>query len=505
MKKPSFLSLFWKFTIAIVVIVALFGYINLFFINNTIYNLFEKEINHYGINNAKGIADNSVSFILYDDIVSLDKMVSNKMKIDSSVAYIIILDSNNKVLAHTFDDDIPQKLLEINNYPTMLENIVKISKKKTPNNVIRDMAVPILQGNLGKVRIGIFEEDFVKSIHSINSFFLSMVVVFLFFGILGALIFSYIITLPIKEISQIAENLNLSSLKSEGSSIKFTGFHNTFLKFKKKYKITDEIDVLTNKFEEMVIRLQKTYEELQYTQASLVQSEKMASLGTLSAGVAHEINNPISGIQNCIRRLEKSPDNIKQNILYLELMSDAVNKIETVVSGLLNFSRKNDFNFEDNCLNEKIENVLFLTSYELEKSQVAVKKEYTNHNYYVYASSNHIEQVLLNLVLNSIDAINEKKQASTNYFGEIKFNILEFENDIVFSISDNGIGISSDKLNSIFDPFFTQKKIKQGTGLGLTICYSIIEQHGGNITASINSNLGLTISVKLPKKKEQNG
>lgn len=190
MKNPLFLSLFWKFTIAIVAIVALFGSINLFFINNTIYSLFEKEINNYGINNAKGIADNSISFILYDDSASLDKMVSNKMKIDSSVAYIIVLDNNNKVLAHTFNDEIPQKLLEINNGSAAQENIVKISEINTPNNVIRDMAVPILQGNLGKVRIGIYEENFVKSISSINNFFLSMVVLFLIFGVIGAFLFS---------------------------------------------------------------------------------------------------------------------------------------------------------------------------------------------------------------------------------------------------------------------------------------------------------------------------
>lgn len=500
------LPLFWKFTIAIIFVVAIFGSINYYFINKALQNLSHTEINRHGLSIAKSVSERSIDPILFDDISYLDKMVSDHKKIDDGIAYILIFDKNNDLIAHSFENTIPQEVIDLNRIDFSNEvSVRRIMDHEKESNVIRNFKMPIFNGNLGTIGIGIYEQNFTNSIKSINNFFLSMVFLFLLIGIIGALLFSYIITFPIKRISNISENLNLKSINKSSKEVSSGKQFLSLAKLKGKLKIRDEIDVLNNRFNHMVIRLQKTYEELQYTQASLMQSEKMASLGTLSAGVAHEINNPISGIQNCIRRLEKSPDNIKQNILYLELMADAVDKIETVVTGLLNFSRKNDFNFEKNSLNEKIENVLFLASYELEKSQIAVKKEYKNHNYFVYASSNHIEQVLLNLILNSIDAINEKKQTKTNYFGEIVFDIIEFENDIVFSISDNGIGVSSDKLNSIFDPFFTQKKIKKGTGLGLTVCYSIIEQHGGNITASINSNLGLTIKVKLPKKKEQDG
>ncbi|MGV8947293.1 MAG: ATP-binding protein [Lutibacter sp.] len=502
MKKPSFLSLFWKFTIAILTIVALFGYINLFFINNTIYTLFEKEINYYGINNAKGIADNSVSLILYDDIVSLDKMVSNKMKIDSSVAYIIVLDEKNKVLAHTFNDEIPHKLLKINNEPASRENIVKISDNNTPNNIIRDMAVPILEGNLGKVRIGIYEEDFVKSIHSINNFFLLMVILFLIFGVIGAFLFSYVITYPLKKIRFTAENLNLKSFAISENVFEKDNSLVNFLNFKTVLNTEDEIDVLTKKFNEMVERLQITYTELNETQISLIQAEKMASLGTLSAGLTHEINNPIAGIKNCMRRIAEAPENIKQNIVYIELMEEAVGKIEKVVGGLLNFTRKPKFEFTDFNLVDVIENVLLLSSFQLEKSRIAIVKNYANLKKLGFGSQNHIEQVILNLVLNSIDAIDERKLENPNLNGELIIG-LNFENDqYILEISDNGIGIAEESLKAIFDPFFTLKKIKQGTGLGLSVCYNIIEQHDGSIDAQINSRGGMTFKVYLPTKKE---
>lgn len=503
MKKPSFLSLFWKFTIAIVAIVALFGYTNLFFINNTIYSLFEKEINHYGVNNAKGIADNSISFILYDDIAGLDKMVSNKIKIDSSVAYIIVLDNNNKVLAHTFNDEVPQRLLHINNGSAALENIVKISEKNTPNNIIRDISVPILQGNLGKIRIGIYEEAFVKSIHSINNFFLLMVFLFLIFGVIGAFLFSYVITYPLKKMRDVAENLNLKDLSVTENTFEKENSLVSFLNFKPVLNTVDEIDVLNKKFYEMVERLQKTYTELNEAQISLIQAEKMASLGTLSAGLAHEINNPIAGIKNCLRRISEAPENIKQNIVYIELMEEAVLKIEKVVGGLLNFTRKPVFKFAEFNLVDVIENVLLLSSFQLEKSRIAIVKNYNNHKKLGYGSQNHIEQVILNLVLNSIDAINEKKLEIPSLNGELIIN-LNFEEDMtILEFSDNGIGISEENIKAIFDPFFTLKKIKQGTGLGLTVCYNIIKQHKGRIEAQINVTGGMTFKVYLPTIKEK--
>jgi len=501
MKKPSSISLFWKFTIAIVAIVALFGYINLHFINNAIYSLFEKEINHFGVSNAKDVAENSISYILYDDIPSLNKMVSNKMRIDSSFAYIIVLDENNKVLAHTFNDEIPQKLLQINNNETYQEGFVKISEINSPENVIRDMAVPILEGNLGKVRVGIYEADFVESINSINNFFLLMVFLFLLFGVLGAFLFSYVITYPLKKMSFTAENLNLNTLRdSKNIFIKENSLIN-FLNFKNILNTEDEIDILTQKFNEMVTRLQNTYSELNEAQVSLNQSEKMASLGTLSAGLAHEINNPIAGIKNCLRRISEAPKNVNQNIVYIELMEEAVLKIEKVVGGLLDFTRIQKVELREIQLKDIIENVLLLSAFQLEKSRISLIKKYSEVIPLIFISANHIEQVILNLLLNSIDSINEKKIENPDFMGEIEFTMYQKGGNVHFEISDNGIGMAEDKLEAIFDPFFTMKKIRQGTGLGLSVCYNIIEQHQGKIGAKINQEAGMRFKVSLPISK----
>jgi signal transduction histidine kinase len=170
-----------------------------------------------------------------------------------------------------------------------------------------------------------------------------------------------------------------------------------------------------------------------------------------------------------------------------------------VVEGMLNFSRKQELAFTPVELNQLINNSISLVKYQLEKLRINVKYVGFEQNIIVNASPNHLEQVFLNILLNSIDAIGEKKQDNPNFLSEIKICISENPNSITIEFSDNGIGVSPDKVAAIFDPFFTNKKIKQGTGLGLAVCYNIISSHNGHITGWNEPAGGFTISITLPK------
>jgi len=181
-------------------------------------------------------------------------------------------------------------------------------------------------------------------------------------------------------------------------------------------------------------------------------------------------------------------------------MQEAVLKIEKVVGNLLNFTRIPKMEFYDFNLIAVIENVLLLTSFQLEKSRITVIKNYDIGKNKCFGSQNHIEQVILNLLLNSIDAINEKKMEDSNFNGQINIHLFLQDSSMVLELKDNGIGIESSKLKSIFDPFFTQKKVKQGTGLGLSVSFNIIKEHGGKIEGKINETEGMTFSIFLPLK-----
>jgi len=487
------LPLFWKFTIAIIIVVSLFGSINLYFLSYSINDLFEKELSNNGLISAKILADRSIEPILYNDLASLNKLVSEVKKNNKNIAYAFILDANKNVLAHTFPKEVPISLINLKK-----ENqtqTINLEYKKGVTALIRDISVPIIDSSVGKVRMGFYEDQYLRTLNLAKNFFLILVVLFLIVGIIGAFIFSYIITKPIKLLSNTAKKLNLNQFNisafEENKKEIITSWQNPF-------GVHDEIDDLFGTFKEMIKRLEKTYTDLQNAQESLMQSEKIAAIGTLSAGIAHEINNPIAGIQNCLKRISDNPSNVKQNIMYIDLMDDAIHKIKSVVQGLLNFSRKQDLIFTEVDIKKVIEDTLILIAYQLEKSRIAIVKNYPEEIPKIDGSYNHLEQVFLNLIINAIDAINEKKLDNNDFSGELDICIFTTIHYLGVKIKDNGIGIPEDKINQIFDPFYTLKKIKQGTGLGLAVSLNILQQHHGKINAKNNADGGITFSIYLP-------
>ena len=493
------LPLFWKFSIAIASTVLLFGSLNLLFIRNQVYKTFENQIEKHGISIAKSIAERAVEPILYDDPSALNKLLAQTKSVNTDVKYIIILDHNHQLIAHTYREYIPKSLIGVNPVPIGKDISIRILKDPADKScVVRDIAIPILGHQIGVVRVGMCDREFQKEIMVITKLFLSMVLVFLLLGIVAALVLSYIITSPVKAISTYASQVDFNSFNHENTS-KISLEDELSVRLKNLFNLTDEIDVLGTTFNEMLMRLQSAYRELKSTQESLSQTEKMASVGTLTAGLAHEINNPLAGIRNCIRRIEDKPDNLKQNKEYIAMMSEALQKIEKVVEGMLNFSRKQELAFSSVKINQLINNSITLVKYQLEKSNVQLNYNGSENDVVINASPNHLEQVFLNILLNSIDAINERKVADFTFVGAIKIYITENENTAIIDFTDNGVGVPPDKVAAIVDPFFTLKKIKQGTGLGLAVSYNIISSHNGHITGWNELSGGFTISITLPK------
>lgn len=490
------LPLFWKFTIAIIIVVTLFGSANLYFLSYSINDLFEKELSSNGLISAKTLADRSIEPILYNDLASLNKLVSEVKTNNKNIAYTFILDANNNVLAHTFAKEVPFNLINISD--TNQIKTINLEYEEGVTTLIRDISAPIIDSSVGQVRMGFYEDQYLRTLNMAKSFFLGLVVLFLIVGIIGAFIFSYIITKPINLLSNTAKKLNLNQFEITAID---DDKKDIILSWQNPFGVYDEIDDLFETFNGMIKRLEKTYTELQNAQESLMQSEKIAAIGTLSAGIAHEINNPIAGIQNCIKRISENPNNIKQNISYIELMDEAIQKIKNVVQGLLNFSRKQDLIFTEVDVKKVIENTLLLIAYQLEKSRITIVKDYPKKIPSIKGSFNHLEQVFLNLIINAIDAVNEKKLINKNYNGELDICIFTTKDYLGIKIKDNGIGIPDDKLKQIFDPFYTLKKIKQGTGLGLAVSLNILQQHHGKIEVKNNVAGGITFSIYLPLNK----
>lgn len=278
-------------------------------------------------------------------------------------------------------------------------------------------------------------------------------------------------------------------------------------------------------------QLEQTLEELKRTQSQLIQSEKMSSLGQLMAGMAHEINNPVSFIGGnlvhvrqylddlfsaiAIYRESNPPlsDEAREDIEQLDLdfvaqdmpklidsMNQGVNRIHQVVLALQNFSRHDEADLKRADIHEGIESTLFVLQHRLAQHNIHLVKQYGNLPK-IECYPKQLNQVFANLIANAIDALQQKLPPSPT----ISIRTAQLENDwIEIRIADNGAGMTETVRQRAFDPFFTTKAVGSGTGLGLSISYQIIvAQHRGRLTCNSAPDSGTEIAIAIPPNSAQ--
>lgn len=267
-------------------------------------------------------------------------------------------------------------------------------------------------------------------------------------------------------------------------------------------------------------------EQLQKTQAKLVQSEKMASLGMVTAGMAHEINNPMTFIltgvsilkaeiksylevlKNILNIKESTPDNLEKLQLIIkdqELIESrdsieqtiddillGAHRVTEIIKSLQNFSRLDENDVKTIDLQKNIESTLVILGSHARKHNVIINTNFDENNSYIECFPASLNQVLVNLISNAIDAVSEKPNPEINISTKVIDNTCHIE------VIDNGKGISSKNIDKIFDPFFTTKEVGKGTGLGLSITYNIIKKHNGNIKVSSEINKGTSFRIEIP-------
>lgn len=492
------LPLFWKFSIAIITIVIIFGSINSILIYNNVQTALQSEDEKRALFIARSIANEVTPSILFEDYISMQNTINSMKEIDENIFYIFITDNNKNVIVHTFKNEFPLNLINANSLSeNQKSNTQLLLLKDFDKEVILDVIVPILDGKVGTVRVGLIESSIIADVQKTVNIFWLMVAVFLTVGIIGAFVFARFITNPIKTIQNTADNIDFNLIgQTEMPQIRIR--EKLFNKFKMIFRAEDEIDILAEKFNQMILRLDKAYRDLQSAQSTIIQSEKLATVGTLTAGLAHEINNPVAGLQNCIRRIKNDPSNIEQNIKYIKMMESAVDKIERVVGNLLNFTRRQSGEFVSLTINEIVENSLLLVSHRLEKLRISVTKNFPADLPEIVGNKIQLEQVILNLLINAIDSIEEKSSTNSHCEKRLLFNAKADGDFLRLQIQDTGNGIPKKIIDKIFDPFFTTKSPGKGTGLGLSVVYSIIETHKGKIYFESEEGKGTVVNVFLP-------
>jgi PAS domain S-box-containing protein len=263
---------------------------------------------------------------------------------------------------------------------------------------------------------------------------------------------------------------------------------------------------------EKEIKLNNTVELLIKTRDQLMQQDKMAALGRMASGIAHEIRNPLEIIYMGIDYLENNISDKDPHVLEsIEKIFNAVNRADTIIKNILSFSRKSECKITQLPICQLLDKTLLLAQQTTQKSRVTLRCEYDDKSLEVAGDYNMLEQVFLNIINNAVDAMKDSKEkmltvrAYKKLITEIGYKTgyryTDFfrigDNKIVVEISDTGKGIPKDVMSKIFEPFFTTKPVNEGTGLGLSMVHTIMERFSGTIDVTSEENQGTTFYVNL--------
>lgn len=230
---------------------------------------------------------------------------------------------------------------------------------------------------------------------------------------------------------------------------------------------------------------------------SLQQNEKLSSIGLLAAGVAHEVNTPLTGVSSYTQMLlDMIPENDPKHEL-LQKVAKQTERASNIAGNLLNFSRTGGVSeFAEIDINKLLDDTLQLLEPQIRKSDITIEKEYADIPPKVFGDAGKLQQVFTNLIINAKDAIFDE--------GEITL-VTRFEGDeeVVIEVSDNGVGIGAEDINKIYDPFFTTKAVGSGTGLGMAVTYGIVQEHSGKIDVKSEVGEGATFILTFPVSQKR--
>lgn len=354
---------------------------------------------------------------------------------------------------------------------------------------IRDITGRIV----GILYVGMLEEPYIDLRNKVVYSFFGIGVL----GVLLVLLLSFFITTGI--IRPLREMVGATRRIAEGD-----------LALELPITSKDEIGQLAESFNHMLVRLKQARQELEdygrvlevkveersqqlrTIQAQLMQSEKLASLGRLASGVAHEINSPLTGILTfshlLMRRLKDHPELQKE----LELIVRETSRVSTIVRGLLDFARESKPQKRPCNVNELILYTLSLVERQSVFQNIQISKNLDLQIPIILLDGNQIQQVFMNVLLNSADAMANGGSLT------ISSSWAPSDSLVKVKFCDTGCGIPEENLSKIFDPFFTTKSAKKGTGLGLAVSYGIIERHRGRIEVQSEMGKGTTFTIQLP-------
>ena len=305
---------------------------------------------------------------------------------------------------------------------------------------------------------------------------------YLVFSVISALVPNLLLVLLVlRTISRPLQRITLAAVEVT------KGAYGTEVDLRKS---NDEIGLLADSFNDMSRKMAADITEMQRLNEQLIRTEKLAATGTLAAGVAHEVNNPLAAISSLVQMMRAGAGHSDETRERLNLISAQIERIGQVTKDMTDFARSRPAAKGDVDVNQVIDTALRLASFDKAFAELDIERATDENLPSVHADADQLQQVFLNLFLNARDAMPNG--------GTLTINVTCADNSITVAVADDGTGIDGRTLQQVFDPFFTTKAAGKGTGLGLSVCYGIVTAHGGRIEVAKNVPTGSIFIVTLP-------
>ena len=506
--------------LGVYIAVLMSGLIVLVAILFTVYNLFN-------LKNLASAYESDIYKLRYSisTLLVQSLMVDTKKEEYTSTKEMIEQLKKENLLAYSFVEDNSTKKVVFGD-----DSVSVYDKLKADDD---NQEIQMLSKNIGKYTIffGIQTGSNIQYYYgTFLKMMLNILILVVVLGILASILVANILTKPLEKLSNAAKKISDGNFNINISDSPFCEINDLIDSYNQMgFQLNELYSSLELKVQERTIALEAANHKLKETQAMMVHSEKMRSLGELVAGIAHEINNPVNFIHGNIMILQNYVDDLmglidlyeKYNIDFPKEAKDEIEKFKkdidldflktdvndliksckegtdrtkNIVLDLKNFSRMEEMVLTQFDIPKEIDTTLNILNNKL-KNRITIIKNYSPETPKIEAYGGQLNQVFMNIIDNAQDAMGET--------GTLTINVYKEKENVKIEFIDTGSGIPEENLNKVFDPFFTTKAVGKGTGLGMSISYRVIKDHNGTIDIQSKVGEGTKFTITLPINHEQ--
>jgi len=472
--RPRILGIRGRFALPIATVVMATGIALALFIHGTVSISFEEELHRRSHAMVSELVQRSTPEAVRNDLAALELVVRD-ISAREDVAYVAIIGASGQVLASSFSAGLPTDIVAI--FETSREHPDDELAFMTEQGEVHDLAGQLIDGRLGTVHLGLglgrIREEAVRQSHLVIAHTAGSAIIATLLAILTA----HLVTKPLRALAAATDQVGT------GQPVQIPVI-----------RPGDELGRLAQAFGAMVQRLEHKQAQVDAANRLVVQAERMAVVGQLSAGVAHEIGNPLHAGRQFLEGLKDNPEQTER---YLDLMDQALSRIDKVIGQLLSYSAERSLEPEPSSVEDLVHQAIDFMRLDHRVRAVEIEPVLEPDLPWAIMDTNTVQQVLVNLLVNALDALDGQGRiliSAARHTGP------DGQPMVLLAVEDSGPGVPAEVEPHLFDPFFTTKDPGKGTGLGLSVSQELVAAQGGTLRY-LRGDPGARFEILLPAQE----